>query len=115
MRSTPRFFPSDLSREEASVYRAVTAAFAVLLFLLVWPLFHLFNRVRPFVLEMPFAFFAVTLAVVLSFLLLLALYLWEGRKREDAAGREGGTGEGEREVGREDGEGNGPARTRAGG
>lgn len=80
MERTPRFFPSDLDPKERLVYGAVTAAFAVLLLLLVWPLFVPLNRIRPFVLEMPFSLFAVTAGVVLSFFLLLGLYVWEGRR-----------------------------------
>ena len=60
--------------------RLALIGFALITIGLVWPVATLSGRVEPFVLGMPFSLFYVAALLVASFLILLALYLWEGRR-----------------------------------
>ncbi|MGH7540354.1 MAG: hypothetical protein ACRELC_05095 [Gemmatimonadota bacterium] len=78
----PRLFPSNLSRNERRVYAAVTLFYVVLFFGLIWPVYPRFAGIQPRVLGIPFSLAYVVACVVLSFLVLLALFEWErGRER----------------------------------
>lgn len=80
MRTSPRLFPSGLSRRERRSYRAVLLFFVVALAALLWPVYPLFGGIRPMVLGMPFSLYYVTVWLVGSFLVLLGVFLWEGRR-----------------------------------
>ena len=80
MRETPRFFPSDLSDRERRIYGALTVFFFLVLLALTWPVYTLFSGIRPLVLGMPFSLFYIVVVLVVSFLVLLGLYLWEDRR-----------------------------------
>lgn len=75
----PRILCSRLRPAERRIYRAVLGYFLVVLLAMVWPLVTLFSHARPLVLGLPFFLFYLAVWLVLSFLVLLALFLWEGR------------------------------------
>lgn len=83
MRRTPRFFPSDLPPRERRVYGAVTAFFLVVFVASIWPVYPLFAGIRPMVLGIPFSLFYVIVLLLVAFLVLLGLFLWEGRRGID--------------------------------
>ena len=71
----------------------VAAFFAVYTVVLTWPGLLPFNRIRPFVLGLPFAFFWASLWVALGIVVLVILHRAEAR--DEAGVRPGpGTGEG---------------------
>lgn len=80
MRDTPRFFPSDLSARERRIYGLLTLFFVLMLLALTWPVYTLFSGIRPLVLGMPLSLFYIVVVLVVSFLVLLGLYLWEDRR-----------------------------------
>lgn len=92
MRDTPRFFPSELSGRERRVYGGLTLLFVLVLLALTWPVYTLFSGIRPLVLGMPFSLFYIVVVLVVSFLLLLGLYLWEDRRDCLDDDRPGGDG-----------------------
>jgi hypothetical protein len=77
----PRLLPSDLEPGERRVYRAALVFFLVVLAAVVWPVYALFADIRPLVLGMPLSLAWVVAWVVISFLGLLAIFLWESRGR----------------------------------
>lgn len=119
MRTSPRLLPSDLEPGERRVYVSAAVFFCVVLVALVWPVYAFFADIRPRVLGMPLSLVWVVGWVVASFLGLLAVYLWEGRRRGGGSpgggpGRRGSAGsrEGTREGG---GAGEGGGASSAGG
>lgn len=80
----PRIFPSHLSRRERVVYRAVTVFFVALFVALIWPVYGIFAGIRPLVLGVPLSLAYVVCLLLAGFAVLLALFLWEGRR--DASG-----------------------------
>lgn len=84
-----RLFPSGLDDRRRRVYLAVLVFYLAATVGLVWPVYAAFGGIRPTVLGIPFSLLYVVLWVVASFLVLLALFLWEGR-RDDAAPEGGG-------------------------
>lgn len=92
MRETPRFFSSDLSARERRIYGALTLFFVLVLLALTWPVYTLFSGIRPLVLGMPFSLVYIVVVLVVSFLALLGLYLWEDRRGyldDDGTGGDG--------------------------
>jgi hypothetical protein len=88
MTRRPRIFPSHLSPRERVVYRGVTLFFGVLFVALIWPVYALFAGIRPMILGVPLSQAYVVGLLLLSFSVLLALFLWEDRR--------GATGDGDR-------------------
>lgn len=82
-----RLFPSDLDGRRRRVYRAVLVFYLAATAGLVWPVYAAFGGIRPVVLGIPFSLFYVIVWVVASFLVLLGLYLWEGRLEGDGEDR----------------------------
>lgn len=82
MRS-PKFFGSHLSRSQRRVYGAVLAFYILAFAAMVWPLYGLFNHVRPLILGMPMSLFYIACLVISSFLVQLALFTWERRRGDD--------------------------------
>ncbi len=72
-----RLFSSVLSKTERRIYGAVTVIFIGVFLATMWPIYPLFNRIRPFVLGMPASLFYLLVLVFVSFFSLLALYRWE--------------------------------------
>ena len=101
MRRKPRFFASDLTPRERRVYVAATVYFLAATAAMIWPVYPLFSRVRPLILGMPLALAYLAAVLVVSFLVLLGLYLWEGRREPERTagldpappGRSGSTAE----------------------
>lgn len=79
----PRLVPSGLTPGERRVYGAVTAFFVVVFFALMWPVYALFSGIRPMILGLPLSLFYLVVILVLSFVVLLALFAWEGRREGD--------------------------------
>lgn len=88
MRARPTLFPPDMPPAERRVYGAVAAFYALLFALLIWPVYPRFAGARPFVLGMPLSLVYVVSLVILGFLVLLGLFLWEGRRRAGRRDRE---------------------------
>ena len=78
-----RFFSSHLTRSQRRVYGAVFAFYIFAFAAMVWPLYGLFNHARPLVLGMPLSLFYLAALVTASFVVQLALFRWEGRRRAD--------------------------------
>ena len=72
-----RVFASALSKAERRIYGAVTVIFIGVFLATMWPIYPLFNRIRPFVLGMPASLFYLLVLVFVGFFSLLALYRWE--------------------------------------
>ena len=75
-----RVFSSSLSKAERRIYGAVTVIFIGVFLATMWPIYPLFNRIRPFVLGMPASLFYLLVLVFVGFFSLLALYRWEDRR-----------------------------------
>ena len=76
----PRFFATALSVKERLVYGGVTVVFIGTFLATMWPIYPLFNRIRPFVLGVPASLVYLVALVLVSFLTLLALYRWEDKR-----------------------------------
>ena len=72
-----RIFSSALSKVERRIYGAATVVFIGVFLATMWPIYPLFNRIRPFVLGMPASLFYLLVLVFVGFFSLLALYRWE--------------------------------------
>jgi hypothetical protein len=80
MGSKPRLFSSALSTTERRVYGAATVVFVGAFFGTMWPVYTLFNRIRPFVLGVPFSLFYLVFLALACFLTLFGLFRWEDRR-----------------------------------
>jgi membrane protein implicated in regulation of membrane protease activity len=94
----PRFVPSDLTPRERRIYLGAAAVLAVVFCALVWPVYPLFAGIRPLVLGVPLSLAWVVAWLLVSFVTLLALFLWEGRRggRDDQRRRRDGSGRDDR-------------------
>ncbi|MFQ5678351.1 MAG: hypothetical protein ACE5HP_02720 [Gemmatimonadota bacterium] len=79
MGARPRFFSSRLARRDRTVYGAVAVYFLLVFLALIWPVYPRFSRIFPTVLGLPLSLAYIVLLILLSFLVLLGLYLWESR------------------------------------
>ena len=61
-------------------YRLVIGYFIVVVLTTMWPIYPFFSRIRPLILGMPFSLAYLVFLIVLSFLVLVSLYTWEGRR-----------------------------------
>ena len=77
-----RFFSSHLTRTQRRVYGGVFVFYLFAFFAMVPPILDLFNEPRPLVLGIPLALFYIAGVVTLSFLVLLCVYVWEGRRSD---------------------------------
>ncbi len=80
MGNRPRVFSSALSAGERLVYGAVTLVFVGAFLATMWPVYVLFNRIRPLIFGVPFSLFYLVALVLVCFLAMLALYRWEDRR-----------------------------------
>jgi hypothetical protein len=92
MRRTPRLLPSDMEPGPRRMYAGAAVFFCVVLAALVWPVYPLFADIRPRVLGMPLSLAWVVGWVLASFLGLLAVYLWESRRRGGGSDHDAGDG-----------------------
>ena len=58
-------------------YRAIALFYTALFFAVMWPIYPRFATIEPRVLNVPFSLAYVVGALLLSFFVLLGLYLWE--------------------------------------
>ncbi|MFQ5743526.1 MAG: hypothetical protein ACE5HV_08045 [Acidobacteriota bacterium] len=79
MRKTPVLFLSSLTASERRIYKAVTFIFIGIFLAFMWPIYLYFDRIRPFVIGLPLSLFYLIVLLLVSFLTLLGLYLWESR------------------------------------
>jgi cbb3-type cytochrome oxidase subunit 3 len=82
MRKRPRFFSSRLDPVERRVYRAAVVFFLGVFLALVWPIYPRFAAGEAQPMGIPLSFFYVIVFILLSFVALLLLFLWEGSRRE---------------------------------
>ncbi len=75
----PRLFSQRLDPRVLRLYRVVLGFFLLVFLAMIWPVATVFSRVYPLVFGLPFSLFYIATLLVLSFCVLLALYLWEGR------------------------------------
>jgi len=75
----PRLFSQRLDPGVLRLYRIVLGFFLLVFLAMIWPVATVFSRVYPLVFGLPFSLFYIATLLVLSFCVLLALYLWEGR------------------------------------
>ena len=70
---------SDDSRGAAhrGLYTAIVVFYTALFFAVMWPIYPRFATIEPRVLSVPFSLAFVVAALLLSFFVLLGLYLWE--------------------------------------
>ena len=76
----PRIFSSRLSPASRRVYRSVLVFFVFIFLAMIWPVVTQFSHARPLVFGLPFFLFYLTALLITSFIVLLVLYLWEGRR-----------------------------------
>jgi hypothetical protein len=81
----PVLFSSKLTSSERRVYKAATILFIAVFFAFMWPIYPIFNRIRPLILGMPASLFYLVFLLAVAFVAILALYRWEDRhgKLED--------------------------------
>lgn len=84
MRRGPRLVPSDLTPRQRRVYLGATAVLVVVFLALIWPVYPLFAGIRPFVLGVPLSLAWVVGWLLVSFVTLLAVFVWEDRRGGDA-------------------------------
>ena len=75
----PVVFSSKLTPAERRVYKAATFLFIAVFFAFLWPVYPLFNRVRPLLLGMPMSLFYLVTVLSVAFVAILVLYRWEDR------------------------------------
>ena len=61
------------------IYKAVLFYFVLVFLASMWPIYPLFSKISPMVVGLPFSLFYLVFLLVLSFCVLLGLYLWESR------------------------------------
>jgi TRAP-type C4-dicarboxylate transport system permease small subunit len=79
-----RLLPKTLEPGVRRIYRGVLIFFAIIFLAMVWPVVSFFSRVEPLILGLPFFLFYLAILLVGSFLVLLWLFLWEGRTGSSA-------------------------------
>ena len=72
--------PSDSPRNR--VYRAVVLYFIVVFLAMMWPVYPVFSKISPMLLGIPLSLFYLVVLLLLSFIVLLSLYLWESHRGE---------------------------------
>ena len=75
-----RVFSSRLGRGERRVYGGVVIYFCLVFAAMLWPIYSLFSGARPLVAGLPLSLFYLTVLLIVSFAVLVGLYLWESRR-----------------------------------
>ncbi len=75
----PVIFSSQLSPSERRIYKAATILFIAVFFAFMWPIYPIFNHIRPLILGMPASLLYLVSLLCVAFVAILALYLWEDR------------------------------------
>lgn len=86
----PRLMPSHLSRTERVVYGGITVYFVLVFLALIWPVYPFFSGIEPRILGLPLSLSYIVGLLLLSFGVLLALYLWEERRGPEEPGNSRG-------------------------
>ena len=73
-----------MEQGERLVYGGAVVLFSLLFLATLWPVYPLFSGIRPRILGLPLSLAYVILCLLLSFLAQLALFLWEGDRREES-------------------------------
>ncbi len=71
-----------MSSERPAVSRPGRYAMAFSVFALlalIWPIYSLFGGIRPMILGMPLSLFYIVTVIVVVFLVMLTLFLWESK------------------------------------
>jgi TRAP-type C4-dicarboxylate transport system permease small subunit len=68
------------NERRAKVYKIIVLYFIAAFAATMWPIYPLFSRIRPMLLGIPFSLFYLVVIISLTFLVLLAVYLWEYRE-----------------------------------
>lgn len=76
-------FPSNLTLRKRRVYQAATIFFVVVFFAMMWPIYSLFSRIEPRIFGLPFSLAYLIGLLLATFFVLLALYRWERRSKEE--------------------------------
>lgn len=67
-------------RPEVSRPGRYAMVFSVLALLsLIWPIYSWFGRIQPMILGLPLSLFYIVTVIVTVFLVMLTLFLWEGK------------------------------------
>lgn len=83
-----RFVSSRLDGRSRKVYLGATFFFIAVFVAQLWPVHAYFSRIRPFVLGLPFSLAYLAILLLATFSVLLAVFVWEGRKaRQDVEDR----------------------------
>jgi len=69
-----KFFPKKMSKERKRKFTYFLIYFIILVWAEVWPIFLIGNRVRPYVLGLPFSMFWTAAVVMAGFIGMLFLY-----------------------------------------
>lgn len=75
-------FPARLSPQRRRIYRFLVGYFLLIFVGMIWPIYPLFGRIRPFVFGIPFSLFYLVSLLSATFAALLAVYIWESRNNE---------------------------------
>ncbi len=75
-----RFVSKRLDAGSRKVYLAATLFFVLIFVATLWPVHAFFSRIRPLVLSLPFSLFYLAALLIATFSVLLAVFLWEGRR-----------------------------------
>ncbi len=73
-----RFVSSRLDAKSRKVYLVATGFFLCIFLGTIWPLHGFFARIRPLVLGLPFSLFYLAALLIMTFAVLLSVFLWEG-------------------------------------
>ena len=69
--------PSQTRPRRRGIDVAVASFYVLLFFALIWPIYPRFATIEPRVLSLPFSMVYPVAALLISFFVLLAYYLWE--------------------------------------
>lgn len=78
--------PHEMPPERRRAYRAVLAYFLAVVLAFMWPVYPLASGIRPRVLGIPFSLAYLVILLLGSFVVLLGLFIWEGRRSVPASG-----------------------------
>jgi len=71
-----------LSPKRRQIYRFLVGYFFLIFVGMIWPVYPLLSRIRPFVFGLPFSLFYLVVLLAATFVALLAVYMWESRNDE---------------------------------
>lgn len=75
-------FPARLSSRRRKIYRFLVGYFLLIFAGMIWPVYPLFDQIRPYILGIPFSLFYLVTLLSATFVALLTVYLWELKNDE---------------------------------